>query len=122
MSAESDLITEIALQWHRAGKTVILATVVETWGSAPRPVGSQLVVSAEAEMMGSVSGGCAEGAVIAEALEAAADGRCRGLAFGVSAEDAFSGGRAGGGAGRRWGRPASRWRGAGGAHAGRVHA
>lgn len=97
MSAENDLIPEIALEWHRAGKTIILATVVETWGSAPRPTGSQLVVSAEAEMMGSVSGGCVEGAVIAEALEAAEDGRCRILEFGVSDDDAFSVGLACGG-------------------------
>lgn len=97
MSAENASISEIALEWHRAGKRVILATVVETWGSAPRPTGSQLVVSAEAEMMGSVSGGCVEGAVIAEALEAAEDGQCRLLEFGVSDDDAFSVGLACGG-------------------------
>lgn len=97
MTAENDLIPEIALEWHRAGKMVILATVVETWGSAPRPVGAQLVISAEAEMMGSVSGGCVEGAVIAEALQAAEDGQCRILEFGVSDGDAFSVGLACGG-------------------------
>ncbi len=97
MPAEHDRIPEIALEWHRAGKGAVLATVVETWGSAPRPVGSQLVVSREAEMMGSVSGGCVEGAVIAEALEAIDDGRCRVLEFGVSDDDAFAVGLACGG-------------------------
>ena len=97
MPAEHDRIPEIALEWHRAGKGAVLATVVETWGSAPRPVGSQLVVSREAEMMGSVSGGCVEGAVIAEALEAVDDGNCRILEFGVSDDDAFVVGLACGG-------------------------
>lgn len=97
MPAEHDSIPEIALDWHRQGKGAVLATVIETWGSAPRPAGSQLVVSAEAEMMGSVSGGCVEGAVIAEALEAAQDGTCRILEFGVSDDDAFAVGLACGG-------------------------
>ena len=97
MPAEHDRIPEIALDWHRAGKGAVLATVIETWGSAPRPVGSQLVVSSGAEMMGSVSGGCVEGAVVAEALESAQDGRCRVLEFGVSDDDAFAVGLACGG-------------------------
>jgi xanthine dehydrogenase accessory factor len=61
---------EQALAWHRAGRGAVLATVVETWGSAPRPVGSQLAISGEGEMAGSVSGGCVEGAVVVEAMEA----------------------------------------------------
>ncbi len=97
MIAEHDRIPEIALEWHRQGKGAVLATVVETWGSAPRPVGSQLAVSGEAEIMGSVSGGCVEGAVVAEALEALDDGRCRILEFGVSDDDAFAVGLACGG-------------------------
>ncbi len=97
MLAEHDRIPEIALEWHRAGKGAVLATVVETWGSAPRPVGSQLAVSGEADIMGSVSGGCVEGAVVAEALEALGDGRCRILEFGVSDDDAFAVGLACGG-------------------------
>jgi xanthine dehydrogenase accessory factor len=97
MIAEHDRIPEIALEWHRQGKGAVLATVVETWGSAPRPVGSQLAVSGEAEIMGSVSGGCVEGAVVAEALEALGDGRCRVLEFGVSDDDAFAVGLACGG-------------------------
>lgn len=94
---DHDRIPEIALDWHRAGRGAALATVVETWGSAPRPVGSQLVVSAAGEIMGSVSGGCVEGAVVAEAVEALADGLPRLLSFGVSDEDAFAVGLACGG-------------------------
>lgn len=95
--AHHDDIPAIALDWHRAGKGAVIATVVQTWGSAPRPVGSQLAVSGEAEIMGSVSGGCVEGAVVAEALEALEDGRCRILEFGVSDDDAFAVGLACGG-------------------------
>lgn len=94
---DHDDIPQIALDWHRAGRGAALATVVETWGSAPRPVGSQLVVSAAGEIMGSVSGGCVEGAVVAEAVEALSDGRPRLLSFGVSDEDAFAVGLACGG-------------------------
>lgn len=97
MLAEHDRIPEIALEWHQQGKGAVLATVVETWGSAPRPVGSQLAVSGEAEIMGSVSGGCVEGAVVAEALEAISDGKCRVMEFGVSDDDAFAVGLACGG-------------------------
>ena len=97
MPSDHDRIPEIALDWHRAGKGAALATVVQTWGSAPRPVGSQLVVSGEAEIMGSVSGGCVEGAVVAEALDALEDGKCRILEFGVSDDDAFAVGLACGG-------------------------
>jgi xanthine dehydrogenase accessory factor len=96
-TAEHDRIPEGALDWARAGKGVALATVVETWGSAPRPKGSQLAISAEAEMIGSVSGGCVEGAVVAEALEALEDGRPRMLTYGVSDEEAFAVGLACGG-------------------------
>jgi xanthine dehydrogenase accessory factor len=71
--------------------------VVETWGSAPRPVGSQLVIAGDGDMMGSVSGGCVEGAVVAEAIEALSDGRPRLLTYGVSDEAAFAVGLACGG-------------------------
>lgn len=69
-----DNMPERALEWHLAGQGAVLATVVETWGSAPRPVGSQLAIAGDGRMMGSVSGGCVEGAVIIEALAALADG------------------------------------------------
>ncbi|MEM7497589.1 MAG: XdhC family protein [Pseudomonadota bacterium] len=92
-----DAIPEQALAWYRAGKGAALATVVETWGSAPRPVGAMLAISGEGEIAGSVSGGCVEGAVVVEALEALEDGRCRILEFGVSSEEAFAVGLACGG-------------------------
>lgn len=95
--AGHDQIPEIALDWHRAGRGAALATVIETWGSAPRPAGSQLAVSGTGEIMGSVSGGCVEGAVVVEAQDALADGRPRVLTFGVADEDAFAVGLACGG-------------------------
>ena len=88
--AEPDGVPEGALGWHRAGKGAVLATVIETWGSAPRQAGSQLAISGEGQMMGSVSGGCVEGAVVTEALAALGDGRSRVLTFGVSDETAFA--------------------------------
>lgn len=92
-----DRIPETALDWHRAGMGAALATVVETWGSAPRRVGAQLVVSGAGEIEGSVSGGCVEGAVIFAAQDAIAEGRHRVLEFGVSDDDAFAVGLACGG-------------------------
>ena len=74
-----------------------MATVVETWGSAPRRVGAQLVVSGDGQMEGSVSGGCVEGAVVVEALEALEKGEHRLLEFGVADDDAFAVGLACGG-------------------------
>lgn len=92
-----DDIPEIALGWHRAGKGAVLATVVQTWGSAPRPTGSQLAISGEGEIAGSVSGGCVEGAVVVEAMDALEDGTTRMLEFGVSDDEAFAVGLACGG-------------------------
>jgi xanthine dehydrogenase accessory factor len=97
MTETFDDIPALALDWHRAGRGAVLATVVETWGSAPRPVGSQLVVSGAGEIQGSVSGGCVEGAVVLEAGEALADGTSRLLTFGVSDDSAFAVGLACGG-------------------------
>ncbi|MGR3755669.1 MAG: XdhC family protein [Tranquillimonas sp.] len=97
MTPEFDAIPETALRWHRAGQGAALATVVETWGSAPRPVGSQLAISGSGEIAGSVSGGCVEGAVVVEAQEALADGTPRLLDFGVSDDEAFAVGLACGG-------------------------
>ncbi len=94
---QHDAIPETALAWHRGGKGAVLATVVQTWGSAPRPVGSQLAISGAGEIMGSVSGGCVEGAVIVEAEDALKDGRARMLEFGVADETAFEVGLACGG-------------------------
>lgn len=92
-----DQIPETALGWHRAGRKAALATVIETWGSAPRQAGSQLAISGEGQIMGSVSGGCVEGAVVSEALEAMEDGLPRLLTYGVSDETAFAVGLACGG-------------------------
>lgn len=94
---DADRIPEIALDWHRAGRGAVLATVIETWGSAPRPAGSQLVISGAGDIMGSVSGGCVEGAVVGEALEVLADGVPRLLTYGVSDDEAFAVGLACGG-------------------------
>lgn len=93
----TDLIPETALDWHRAGRGAALATVVETWGSAPRPVGAQLAISGDGEIAGSVSGGCVEGAVVVEAQEALEQGCARILTYGVSDDDAFAVGLACGG-------------------------
>jgi xanthine/CO dehydrogenase XdhC/CoxF family maturation factor len=76
-------------EWHEAGKGVAVATVTRTWGSAPRPVGSKLVVDEDGNFEGSVSGGCVEGAVIAEALETIATGASKLLDFGVSDDVAW---------------------------------
>lgn len=83
--------------WRAAGKRVAMATVVRTWGSSPRPVGSHLAVEEGGGFVGSVSGGCIEGAVIGEALAVMGDGRPRLLEFGVSDERAWEVGLACGG-------------------------
>ena len=92
-----DGIPEKALAWAEERRSIALATVVKTWGSAPRPVGAQLVVDADMAFEGSVSGGCVEGAVIVEAVEAMRTGTCRILSFGVADETAFEVGLACGG-------------------------
>ena len=86
-----------AAAWLAEGRGVALATVVKTWGSAPRPTGSQLAINDEGAFVGSVSGGCIEGAVAAEAREAIRDGKVRTLSFGVSNERAWEVGLACGG-------------------------
>src|SRR5262249_33514703 len=70
-----------AESWREAGRDVAIATVVETWGSAPRPIGSHLVIDAEGNFLGSVSGGCVEGAVVEEAADVIANGEARMLEF-----------------------------------------
>ncbi len=90
-------IMEQAARWREAGRGVALATVVNTWGSSPRPIGSKLAVDDEGAFVGSVSGGCVEGAVVEEALAAISDGRPRLLDFGVSDEQAWEVGLACGG-------------------------
>jgi xanthine/CO dehydrogenase XdhC/CoxF family maturation factor len=88
MTETEDILSQAA-EWRKTGKGVALATVVSTWGSSPRPVGSQLAVDDKGDFVGSVSGGCIEGAVIREALDAIATGRPRMLDFGVTNEQAW---------------------------------
>ena len=95
--SEHEDILGAARDWLDAGRGVALATVVTTWGSSPRPVGSQLAVDDRGAMLGSVSGGCIEGAVVREALEVIRDGKPRLLDFGVTNEQAWEVGLACGG-------------------------
>ena len=97
MASERDDILDRAHTWHTAGLGVALATVVRTWGSSPRPVGSHMAVCADGAFAGSVSGGCIEGAVIQEAQAAIDDGQPRLLEFGISDEQAWEVGLACGG-------------------------
>lgn len=79
----------MAEQLMAQGKEVAIATVMETWGSAPRPVGSHLIIDEDGNFHGSVSGGCVEGAVVSEAMDVIADGNPRMLEFGVADETAW---------------------------------
>lgn len=88
LSTDSDILGK-AESWAREGRGVALATVTETWGSAPRPVGSHLVIDGEGNFLGSVSGGCVEGAVVSEAVDVISDGKPRVLEFGVADETAW---------------------------------
>ena len=97
MTAELDNVLEQAAAWREEGKGVALATVVTTWGSSPRPVGSQLAADESGKFVGSVSGGCIEGAVVEQALAAIKDGDTRLLDFGVTNEQAWEIGLACGG-------------------------
>jgi xanthine/CO dehydrogenase XdhC/CoxF family maturation factor len=100
MSCED--ILEQAKAWRQSGRGVAIATVVATWGSSPRPVGSQLAVDDEQQMIGSVSGGCIEGAVVHAAQEVIAGGEPRLLDFGVTNEQAWEVGLACGGKLQIW--------------------
>jgi xanthine/CO dehydrogenase XdhC/CoxF family maturation factor len=88
LSTDRDIL-KAAQDWRKDGRQVALATVVETWGSAPRPVGSNLVIDADGNFLGSVSGGCVEGAVVTEALDVIGDGKPKMLEFGVADETAW---------------------------------
>ena len=86
-----------ARDWKVAGHGVALATVVRTWGSSPRPAGSHLVVRDDGSFLGSVSGGCVEGAVVEEAIGVMKSGLATVLEFGVTNERAWEVGLACGG-------------------------
>ncbi len=94
---DHDDVLERAANWKEGGNDVALATVVSTWGSSPRPVGSRLAIRGDGQFIGSVSGGCIEGAVVTEALDAIGDGKTRVLDFGVTDEMAWEVGLACGG-------------------------
>jgi xanthine dehydrogenase accessory factor len=96
IATDLDLL-RLGQSWLRTGVGVALGTVVRTWGSAPRPVGSHILIRADGVFEGSVSGGCVEGAVIAEALASLADRQSRLLDFGISNETAWEAGLACGG-------------------------
>ena len=98
MSTEQaeDVLT-VAAHWRATGEQVAIATVTETWGSSPRPAGSQMAVTASGRMAGSVSGGCIEGAVADAALATIASGTPQLLDFGVTNERAWEVGLACGG-------------------------
>src|SRR5260221_8778380 len=81
MAGTDPTILDQAAQWLKDGRQVALATVIETWGSAPQPVGSQLAIDGEGNFIGSVSGGCVEGAVVTEAIDVIGSGKPKTLAF-----------------------------------------
>ena len=88
LSTDNDIL-KAAEDWRKEGRAVALATVVETWGSAPRPVGANLVIDQDGNFLGSVSGGCVEGAVVTEALDVIASGEPKMLEVGVADETAW---------------------------------
>ena len=88
LATDTDIL-KVAEDWRKSGREVALATVVETWGSAPRPVGSNLVIDDEGIFLGSVSGGCVEGAVVTEAFDVIESGKPKILEFGVADETAW---------------------------------
>lgn len=90
-------LLQTAADWRRQGHEVAIATVIKTWGSAPRPAGSILIVRADGHFEGSVSGGCVEGAVISEAKDVIQSGAPKRLSFGVANETAWAVGLACGG-------------------------
>ena len=90
-------ILKTALAWHDAGTPVALATVVQTWGSSPRPPGSNLAIAKDGAFEGSVSGGCVEGAVIEAASRVIETGDSQLLEFGVTNDEAWAVGLACGG-------------------------
>ena len=92
-----DQVLETAQRWQQGGKKVAIATVVSTWGSAPRPAGSQLAVDETGKFVGSVSGGCIEGAVVTEALNILQNGGTKLLEYGVTNDEAWEVGLACGG-------------------------
>ncbi|MCJ2026901.1 XdhC family protein [Methylobacterium sp. J-067] len=96
LNTDTDILSA-AQTWRREGRDVALATVIETWGSAPRPVGSHLIIDGDGNFLGSVSGGCVEGEVMVEAADVIENGQPRVLEFGVADETAWRAGLSCGG-------------------------
>jgi xanthine/CO dehydrogenase XdhC/CoxF family maturation factor len=96
VASESDILAK-AEEWAKEARGVALATVIETWGSAPRPVGSHLIIDENGSFLGSVSGGCVEGEVVTEAMDVIETGKARLLEFGVADEAAWRAGLSCGG-------------------------
>ncbi len=88
LASDEDILAR-AEEWRKSGKGVAIATVIETWGSAPRPTGSNLVIDDDGNFLGSVSGGCVEGDVVTEAMDVIEDGKARTLEYGVADETAW---------------------------------
>jgi xanthine dehydrogenase accessory factor len=85
-----DVLPEL-MQWWEAGETIGVGTVVATFRSAPRPAGASMLVGPDESAVGSVSGGCVEGAVVTEALNVLDGTRERGvITFGYSDDEAFA--------------------------------
>ena len=96
LASDDDILLE-ADRWTKAGRSVAVAIVIETWGSAPRPIGAHLVVDADGNFLGSVSGGCVEAEVVTQGRESISTGNLRVLEFGVSDETAWRAGLSCGG-------------------------
>ncbi|KZL20474.1 putative xanthine dehydrogenase subunit A [Pseudovibrio axinellae] len=88
LSENLDMLAVVE-RWQAEGRKLVLATVIETWGSAPRPIGSHLIIDENGEFEGSVSGGCVEGAVVSEAMDVLDSGEARKIEFGVADETAW---------------------------------
>lgn len=88
LTTDTDILSTAEV-WRREGRGVALATVIETWGSAPRPVGSHLIIDSEGNFLGSVSGGCVEADVVSEAMDLIGTGVAKTLTFGVADDTAW---------------------------------
>ena len=96
MSELDDIFTPLSV-WLKYKKKVALATVISTWGSSPRPVGGQMAIDSNGQIIGSVSGGCIEGAVITEGINSINDGKTRVKDYGITNDMAWEVGLACGG-------------------------
>ena len=96
IKSEGSLVSK-ALEWTNSGYEVAVATVISTWGSSPRPVGSQLIIRDDNLFEGSVSGGCIEGEVVAEGLRVIRNENVKTLEFGIADATAWEAGLACGG-------------------------